>query len=258
MYRAFNLKNICFESSDKKDLLNRYNQSHKNTCKEIRKNIKDFILSDYDLDGSALQDAFFPTDLMPDVFISHSNADEDFAKAFAQYLYNTFNITSFIDSTVWGGFTELQNSLDSYFISTKGRNYTRDDQYRVISHVHLMLNTALMQMINRCEAFFLLNTPQSVSVDDIIGDSTYSPWIFSEIGMYHLIEKHKPKRCIQESMNFDSGRIKQRIDLTDFTVLTNSDLNSWAENYHKQRNGYFTHGVVALDVLYDMKSIEEN
>ena len=256
MYRAFNLKNICFDSSFENKLLNRYNQSPKNTCKEIRKNIKDFILSDYDLDGSALQDAFFPTDLMPDVFISHSHADEDFAKAFAQYLYNTFNITSFIDSMVWGGFTELQNSLDSYFISTKGRKYTRDDQYRVISHVHLMLNTALMQMINRCEAFFLLNTPQSVSVDDIIGDSTYSPWIFSEIGMYHLIEKHKPIRKIQES--FLEGRIKQRIDLTDFTVLNNSDLNSWAENYKKQKHCHFKYGVVALDVLYDIKPIKEN
>lgn len=83
-----------------------------------------------------------------------------------------------------------------HIFKKKGNAYTRNDQYRVISHVHLMLNTALMQMIDRCEAFFLLNTPYSVSVDKIIGDSTYSPWIFSEIAMYHLIEKVEPRRQV--------------------------------------------------------------
>lgn len=239
MYRAFNIKNVTFKS-EYSHLLRLYNQTHVNDCKEIRNNIKDFILSNNDIDGSALQDAFFPIDLYPDVFISHSHDDEDFAKAFAQYLYNKFKITSFIDSTVWGGFTELQNTLDNYFIETNGIRYTRDDQYRVISHVHLMLNT-----------------PQSVSVDDLIGDSTYSPWIFSEIGMYHLIEKHEHPRRVQESY-FSAGRIKQRLNLTDFTEITVNDLNTWSEKYQDGKGLFFTQGVTALDVLYEMKPLKNN
>lgn len=257
MYRAFNLKNISFNKHSEDELLMRYNQTHKNECKENRKKIEDFILSNFDLDGTALQDAFFPTNLVPNVFISHSHDDEDFAKAFAQYLYNTYNITSFIDSTVWGGFSELQNALDSYFIRTRGASYTRNEQYRVISHVHLMLNTALMQMIDRCEAFFLLNSPQSVSIDTIIGDSTYSPWIFSEIGMYHLIEKSKPKRQVQESF-FSAGRIKQKLNLTDFTILTNTDLNNWKKKYQAEKRSLWSQDIIALDILYDIKPLPSN
>lgn len=253
MYRAFNLKNISF-TSGYSQLLRLYNQNHVNDCKKIRRKIKNFILSNNDINGSALQDAFFPIDLYPDVFISHSHDDEDFAKVFAQYLESTFGIESFIDSVVWGGFTELQNALDKYFIRTKGTDYTYDEQYKVISHVHLMLNTALMQMIDRCEAFLLLNTPQSVSVDDIIGDSTYSPWIFSEIGMCHLIEKHEHSRRSQESY-FSAGRIKQRLNLTDFTELTCNDLNTWSKKYQDEKSQYSLH---ALDVLYEMKPLKNN
>ena len=86
MYRGFNIKNVTFKSGYS-NLLRLYNQTHVNECKEIRNNIENFILSNNDIDGSALQDAFFPIDLYPDVFISHSHDDEDFAKAFAQYLY---------------------------------------------------------------------------------------------------------------------------------------------------------------------------
>lgn len=252
MYRAFNLKNISFEKQYEEELLNQYNQQYENDCKKIRKNIEDFVLSDKSLNGSALQDAFFPTGFSPDVFISHSHEDENFAKAFAQYLEDSFGIKSFIDSTVWGGFKELQDSLDNYFIKMQGRNYTRADQYRVISHVHLMLNTALMQMLDRCEAFFLLNTPQSITIDDLIGNSTYSSWIFSEIGMFHLIEKHKPQRTVQES--YFSARIKQKVDFTDFTLLTNDDLIEWK----KCKNQYFMQNILALDILYDIKPLKKD
>lgn len=251
MYRAFNLRNIKFDSFEN-ELLTLYNRTHKNECRETRQHIENFLLSDYDLDGSTLKDAFFPTDLMPDVFISHSHDDENSAKTFAQYLESSFGITSFIDSTVWGGFTELQESLDDYFIRTQGADYSRDDHYRIVSHVHLMLNTALMQMIDRCEAFFLLNTPQSVSIDEIIGDSTYSPWIFSEIGMFHLVEKRRPQRQGQESL-FSESRIKQRLNLSNFTVLRTADLNAWCKKFRKLKGEYRSQGVVALDVLYDMK-----
>lgn len=255
MYRAFNLKNIQFEKQYEDKLLNKYNQLHLNDCKKIRENIADFVLSDQSLDGSALQDAFFPTNFRPDVFISHSRDDEDFAKAFAQHLEESFGIKSFIDSTVWGGFYNLQNYLDSYFIKNfkeQGRTYKRSDQYRVISHVHLMLNMALMEMMNRCEAFFLLNTPQSINIDDLIGDSTYSPWVFSEIGMFHLIEKCETQRTVQESF---SARIKQKVDLTDFTVLTNTDLNNWRNKYKEDQSLFFLKNMLALDVLYDMKPL---
>ncbi len=78
--------------------------------------------------------------------------------------------------------------------------------------------------------FFLLNTPQSITIDDLIGDSTYSPWIFSEIGMFHLIEKHRPQRYGQELYNFSEG-IKQKVDLTNFTILTYKDLKEWKDKY---------------------------
>lgn len=253
MYRAFNLTDIDF-NSDYNDLVEEYNHNHFREHIKIQNNIKNFILEGCDLDGTSLQDAFFPTDCVPNIFLSHSHKDVNFAKAFAQYIEITFGLTCFIDSTVWGGINNLQLFIDTYFEENYGKKYTREVRDRVISHIHLMLNTALMHMMDQCEVFFLFNTPNSLTIDNVIGESTYSPWIFSEIEIFHFLKKKKPKRLLLESLGF-TEMIKHKVNLSNFVELNSNDLQEWAEIHKKSRHSYFVEVKTALDVLYEMKPL---
>lgn len=56
------------------------------------------------------------------------------------------------------------------------------------SHVHMMLSIALTSMIDACETVFLLNTPQSISLEeDIKKEQTSSPWIYHELSTANVM-----------------------------------------------------------------------
>ena len=104
----------------------------------------DFLDDDYVFDASAIQKDWFPQ-INADIFISHSHRDEKTAKALAMWLKNEFNLTAFIDSAVWGYFEDLLLTIQQ-----------TTDLASATSHVHMMLNMALMQMIDKTESLFLL------------------------------------------------------------------------------------------------------
>lgn len=229
MYRAFHLKDIWCDDSCKRKLLNIYDDRHKND-KKIHDSIVNFILEDHSLNADAISKAFFPANETYDIFISHSHSDIDLVKAFAQWLENTFKLKCFIDSTVWGTYCDVQEKLDEYFM------YNGDDSVadQISIHIYLMLNAALMQMMDRCEALFFLNTPSSIIPDDLLDTSTYSPWIFSEINMFNLMQKRKRVRKIRESVSmeeFSYVPIRHRLDFSKFTELYPDDLCEWEDRY---------------------------
>lgn len=102
MYRRFNIENISFE--DEIDLVHQYESTIPNI--DINEDLMNFFDDDFVFDGSAIQEGWFPQ-INADIFISHSHRDEKTAKALAMWLKNEFNLTAFIDSTVWGYFEEL-------------------------------------------------------------------------------------------------------------------------------------------------------
>lgn len=143
MYRGFNLQKIKFDSNFKEQLVEKYETTIEVYNKaKIDENLEKFLLSDDILDASRIEEEWFPQ-LKSDIFISHSHKDEETAKALAMWLSDTFKLDAFIDSTVWGYYTIL---LDALLKETT--------IYNASSHVHLMLNQALMKMIDKCEALF--------------------------------------------------------------------------------------------------------
>ena len=67
----------------------------------------------------------------------------------------------------------------------------------------MMLNTALHKMIDNCEMFLFLGTPNSVSVKNGIENqkSLKSPWIFSELAfIQHVRRKSKFRHEIKKSV----------------------------------------------------------
>lgn len=61
-------------------------------------------------------------------------------------------------------------------------------------HVHMILNGALMKMIDNTECLIFLETPNSLKVKDVSDTTTNSAWIYSELLMSKYLNRKKPIR----------------------------------------------------------------
>lgn len=217
---------------------------------QVKTQLEKFIIgNDGELDGTAIQNDWFPQ-INCDIFISHSHKDEDLAIALAGWLNDKFGLKSFIDFCIWGYVDDLLQQIDDrncYQPTNRICNYT--SRYYYTSHVHMMLNMALMQMIDKTECLFFLNTPNSISLSDI-ETRTLSPWIYSEIGISQMIEKKELQR---EKPNLFSKKkefgpmneflkTSYKVDLSHLTEIDIDNLCKWNECKFK--------GTDALDELY--------
>ncbi len=186
----------------------------------IKLDLKEFENMEGQLSGNQIIREWFPN-IKADIFLSHSHQDEDFVIGFAGWLYENFGLTSFIDSTVWGYTNDLlkiiddKYSLSSGFSDSKTYNYKKRNYST--SHVHMMLSTSLMNMIDRCECIIFVNTPRSFTPSTDIKNKgiTLSPWIFSEILMSEMLRIRKPDRLktITESV---TASTESRNNISDF------------------------------------------
>ena len=111
--------------------------------KKIRKELKDFILDNGNIDGTSLKEHWFPL-ISADIFLSHSHKDIEKVKGFAGWLYNEFGLRAFIDSSVWGYCDELLLEIDKkYCFQPKRDTYSYEKRNHTTSHVHMMLSSAL-------------------------------------------------------------------------------------------------------------------
>lgn len=160
------------------------------------------LSNDVILDGNKIIETYFPN-VNADIFISHSHKDINKAKEFAKEIYRRTRLVSFIDSLAW-------ENIDNLFISTH-KDIVSD------KYAYMMLNTALLNMIDKCECLFFLNTPNSFNNES---NSTFSPWIYSELSMANVIEKKIPERILKRNqrlieqtvgtraMNFSTENLK--------------------------------------------------
>lgn len=245
MYRGFNITDI--------DLNEEYIESGKEMFnahkKVIIQTLDKFVNNNGRLDGSQMQSSWFPT-INADVFISHSHSDEAQAIALAGVLYDEFGLTSFVDSCVWGYANNLLKKIDNIYCPTGRGTYDYDLRNRSTSHVHMMLASALSMMIDSAECLFFLNTPKSLSADDII-KKTMSPWIYYELMAYKYIKKPILPRQVTKGL-LDEQVIEKlaldveySVDFKDFVELSIDDLILW-QKYSKNR------GISSLDVLYSL------
>ena len=202
MYKGFNLR-FSDSSYYAGELLRNYGaqaDAYRIRKANARRSIADYLRNG-GIDAQKLQDDWFQS-VGAHVFISHSHADEDLAMAIAAALEDKLGLRSFIDSSVWGNADELLKEIDNeYCMRPSGDMYDYDKRNRSTSHVHMILQGALVKMIDRTECVIFLNTPQSmVASEEMTKESrTASPWIYTEILTTKLIRKQEPKRKIEVS-----------------------------------------------------------
>jgi hypothetical protein len=252
MYRGFKLKSFTID--DKKEEIRLFELGQtlfsKNRAKCETK-LRDFMTANNSLDGSALVQSWFPQ-IDAQVFISHSHADERLAKVLAGWLYDCFELESFIDSCVWGYADTLLKIIDNTYCLNENRlTYDYDKRNRTTSHVHMMLATALSMTIDKTECLLFLNTPQSiVPVESIT--KTQSAWLYYEIGISQIIKKKVPNRIMNEGLRTFSEKeyfekalqIEYQVDLSHLNELNFELLNRWMNSKGMQTSSD------ALDRLY--------
>ena len=266
MYRGFNLllENNCFKQDYFEEIQKIGFESFSNQRANIIEKISSFANGDGSLDGTKMQENWFPQ-IKADIFISHSHKDEKLALALAGWLKDSFGLTAFIDSCVWGYANDLLKIIDDKYCLKDMHSYSYEKRNYSTSHVHMMLSVALTQMIDNTECLFFLNTPNSLTPGTII-NQTESPWIYSEIATTRLIKRRhfSEYRLKQVVESFSKGGkitppIKYGLQVDHLTDIDNRVLSNWADSWQDvdNRNHSFPQysenlEVHALDKLYKL------
>lgn len=226
---------------------------------KINDQLFDLITSDGVIDGSKLQENWFP-EVKVDVFISHSHNDKDDAIKLAGWLYSNFGIKSFIDSCLWGYSEELLSKINDRYSDAEpndkgGSTYNYRKCNFAASHVYMMLTNALMKMIDRAECLLFLHTSNSIKLSgSISAQKVNSPWIYMELGISKYI-RVKPlndhrigwleKKAMFSSLNEQAVlEIHYNPDLDHLIKLNENDMQLW-KSQCKNKTPYD-----ALDYLY--------
>lgn len=268
MFAGFNIEigENFFDNCDKsyKEYIN-IGEKHLDGLKvEYAEDLKSYIRDDI-IDGTKVQNDWFPQ-LKADIFISHSHLDGELAQALAGWINETFNLNCFIDSNVWGYAEELLEKLNDKYSNKRinpmgGALYDHESCNKVSQHVNIMLSVALQKMIDKAEAIFLLNTDKSIKIANGYSlNSTYSPWIYSEIICTQIV-RNKPLiiyrnyknlyKPVNEStaeyrMAFMSAlTVSYSVSLKHLKKLTVTDVIEWK---NKNSTAFYEY---PLDCLYN-------
>lgn len=228
---------------------------------DIQSGLKEFIGIDGVIDGTKLQESWFPIKQKFSIFLSHSHVDEKLAISLAGFLKKELNLNTFIDSCFWGYSNHLLRKIDEkYCIHSNGTSFDYDKRNYSTSHVHMMLSIALSRMIDECESVFFLNSENSISIAEEISKKTASPWIYNELSLADIIRIRPIDRYKDDSSQFShavnetsSLQIKYEVDkiLENFIFLSKSDLMDCAKKWKSNDKGFQS----ALDYIYLSKKI---
>ena len=264
MYRAFNVK---IADNEMDSLLRNSNQLYNNFLDiylsnkfNIQRSLENFLLPNNAIDVQSLEQDWFPS-VDAHVFISHSHKNIELVKKFEKWLYQQFGIKSFVDSNVWRYADNLIQQIDDTY-SLLNIDYEKDIktynyQNCLISssHVHMMLATALLKMIDKIDYIFFLNTPQSLSLNNI-HQFTYSPWIYYELSLLQFIRKKISRSRIAEgemrksfSMGAENLAMAFPVDIKNLYKLSMVELSKW-ETGVPNGEKYPNSALMKLDLLF--------
>lgn len=223
-------------------------------CASVKRSLDSFLEGGR-LNGNQLQEHWFPQ-INADIFLSHSHKDEELAIGLAGWLKQEFNLDLFIDSCVWGYADDLLKQIDNkYCLNPEKDTYNYQKRNGSTSHIHMMLNVALSNMMDRTECLFFLNTPNSITSKEAI-TKTQSPWLFAEIAISEVIRHKAPKRQkilkwakILEGEEFRAGlKIEYDINLCGMKEIKIETLKRWLVQFKKNEAEH------PLDCLYQIKT----
>lgn len=237
MYAAFNLKveqsiDHLFPEFEQCKIIGL--QSKKEIKPRIEHNLSEYI-NDGIIDGSRLSDEWFKT-VKSDVFISYSHNDENIALAVAGYLMKAFKLDVFVDSFIWGSADALLKKIDDTYCKQGLEYYNYQKRNLSTSHVHAMLSTAIVKVMDKSETVIFLNTENSIpKVDNVFSvNYTKSPWIYEEIIFASLLRQrhwsNHRDHSIFESVDQDL-QVEYNVPVSEMKEITLKMIRDWKKEY---------------------------
>lgn len=236
-------------------------ESHevKNSTRAAIERLQTYVLESETIESSSIATNIFEINQY-DVFLSHSYKDVEIARRLAIYLKDNFGLNVFVDSNVWGSYEDILRAVDKKYCLDRDLNtYRYHDRNRSTAHMHMILMTSLMKMIDQCETFFFLHSDQSInhfdSTDHEMTSSqkTYSPWIHSELQFSSLVQRNPPQRwgnISLESLSMDEHYrpipILHEAPTSHLADITDEHFRLWLASRHVTSRAH------ALDQLYDI------
>lgn len=234
--------------------------------KKVRTTLTESVLMKTLIDGTRLQEAWFPQDIGHfDVFISHSHLDLTKIKQFAFWLNTNLGLRCFIDSVFWKYSNNLIEKLDykycRYYDKTSKKYLYRYSKRNITTaNVHCMLTMALMKMMDSCEMIIFVDSDNSVIKYEQKSEKTPSPWIYEELEMANMLPSHLPRRRVEDSgldyLNESERRMFSE-GLESFTFMYDAPLKTFSELtadiLHRVQAGYADKtptATASLDSLY--------
>lgn len=170
----------------------------------------------------------------------------------------------FIDSAVWGHANMLLQAIDDKFcLDTARHTYDYQQRNGTTSHVHTMLSTALMTMIDRTECLFFINTPKSLTPRGAAQEAgTYSPWIYLELSTSSIVRRRPPEqhRQLNKEASAEGRRViaekrdyVSHYDISNainaLAVLDGDKALAWERAFKQSKQQHPNQ--ISLDVLYN-------
>lgn len=278
MFVGFNLDDLTeYSFSDYFEAGTQYFKEQKSKLESASDSL-DKYMCENGLDADIMQKQWFP-EVHADIFISHSHNDKDLAVSLAGWLHEKFHLGVFVDSMVWGYANTLLKKIDNaYCVQAKDGDHTTysySQRNRSTSHVHMMLMTALANMIDKSECLFFLHTNKSSPISDIIEERTESPWIYAELALSRIIRPTMISRerirnilhCEPEKLLYGvvlehaEGEyaipIWYKLPVNHLQSLSSSDLNDWEESSGQDvpKSVRQSQGWHPLNGLYRLKKV---
>lgn len=226
--------NLGFDVAISKDFFGSISQDYCQKLNLDKQRIHEGLNNYFDEKGmldvrSVVQD-WFP-EIKADVFLSHSHHDCELAIQFANWLYDSFGLVSFVDSMVWGYANELLKRIDDNYCLLSSGNYSYEARNCTTSHVHMMLFVALMEVMKKCECIFFMNTPRSISILESRENKKYtnSAWLYAELKVAQMmLAQYDKSESVVENFSL---KVKYEVSLDFLAKLTVADLEEWHSKY---------------------------
>lgn len=255
MFASFKMDLPCFSVSEFERFYSIGKKFFESQKRYVKESLDKYISANGTIRADELEADWFPL-IKVNVFLSHSHKDENQAIAFAGYLKD-LGISSFVDSSVWGYANDLIKQIDDEYCvqsanPSDGHTYDYDKRNYSTAHVHMLLNGALLKMLDKTECLIFLDTPNSLKTEEISKGVTNSCWIYSELLMSGSIEKKAPIRKgvykLNESFDYSELSVDYNVDISHLIKLSLSDIS-------KAEKQSLLHGTYILDELYFMKKL---
>lgn len=248
--------------------LDRYN-GESYDGKDITSEIQSFFKSityDKKINVNNVMEEWFPK-VKADIFLSHSHKDKKKVIQFANYLYNNFGLTAFIDSEVWKYMNDLLNTLNKTYCMDEETNlYWYSKTLYTSENIHTILTASLMKMIDETECIMFLNS-NNTTIQISQNTETNSPWIYIELVINNIIREKELERPTLSTYVTEGGLIKAAemeslslpvfsFDVTPplsfFIPLSGNDFSQWYVKFYLNKTNIRI-PAMALDILYKLK-----